>query len=75
MDVMSQGGVQTCPLARVFACYRGQNSAVDPLPVLLLGQEDSLKSNVYGHSRVVWRRARVGVVKKRLAGGEQLDGT
>ena len=62
MDVMSQGGVQTCPLARVFACYREQNFAVDPLPILLLGQEGSLKRNVYDHSRVVWRRARVGVV-------------
>ena len=56
--------MQTCPLARVFAFHLGQDSAVDPLPVLLLGQEDPVKSNVYGHSRVVWRRARAGVVKK-----------
>ena len=38
-DVRSQGGVQTCSLARVFAFHLGQNSAVDPLPVLLRGQE------------------------------------
>jgi hypothetical protein len=44
------------------ASYLGNGGTVIATRLSLLGQEDSVKSNVYGHSRVVWRRARACVV-------------
>ena len=54
------------PLASVVASYLGNEGTVVATRLSLLGQEDSVKSNVYDHSRVVWRRARVGVVQVAL---------